>query len=108
MVLPGRFAMTALSRRSLLAGTALGVAAASLGQPARAAAPTAGKQAPAFYRYKVGTYELAAVNDGVWNRPLDDKFVKNAPFAEVQKALADSFMPTDKLGIPFTTLVVNT
>jgi glyoxylase-like metal-dependent hydrolase (beta-lactamase superfamily II) len=76
--------------------------------PAFAAAPPAGKQGPGVYRYKIGSYELTAINDGVWNRPLDDKFVRNAPFAEVQKAMSDAFLPTDKLPISFTTLVVNT
>lgn len=101
--------MTELNRRSLLAGTALATVATALpAAPALAAAPAAGKQGPGIYRFKVGSYELTAVNDGTWYRPLDDKFVRNAPFTEVQKAMADAFLPTDKLPIAFTTLIVNT
>ena len=51
---------------------------------------------------------MTAVYDGVWNRPIDEKFVPNVAFAEVQKALSDSFLPTDKLPVPFTALLVNT
>lgn len=101
--------MSDITRRTLLAGSALAAAGTVLPpQRTRAAAPPVGTQAAGFYRYRVGSFELTAVNDGVWNRPLDDKFVRNAPFADVQKALADMFLPTDRIPIPFTTLVVNT
>ena len=98
--------MTKIDRRSLLAGSAL--AAAAMPSAAFAKAPPAGKQAAGVYRYKLGDYELTALYDGVWNRPIDDKFVPNVGFAEVQKALSDSFLPTDKLPVPFTALLVNT
>jgi glyoxylase-like metal-dependent hydrolase (beta-lactamase superfamily II) len=94
---------------STAAAAAAGVALTPLGRsPARAAAPAAGTQAPGFYRYKVGDFEITAINDGTWQRALDASFVKNAPFADVQKILADRFQPTDKVLVPFTTLVVNT
>jgi glyoxylase-like metal-dependent hydrolase (beta-lactamase superfamily II) len=100
--------MTAISRRSLLAGSALAAAGTALPRSAGANAPPAGKQSAGVYRYKVGDFELTALYDGVWNRAIDEKFVRNVPFPEVQKALTDSFLPADKLPIPFTTLVVNT
>jgi glyoxylase-like metal-dependent hydrolase (beta-lactamase superfamily II) len=95
-----------IDRRSLLAGSAL--AAAALPTATLAKAPPAGKQAAGVYRYKLGDYEMTALYDGVWNRPIDDKFVPNVAFAEVQKTLSDSFLPTDKLPVPFTALLVNT
>src|SRR5215469_16150247 len=95
-----------INRRSLLAGSAL--AAAAIPGAAIAKAPPAGKQAAGVYRYKLGDYEMTALYDGVWNRPIDDKFVPNVAFAEVQKALSNSFLPTDKLPVPFTALLVNT
>ena len=100
--------MTELSRRQLLAGTALAAAAATLPQAARAAAPQIGQQGPGFYRFKIGDYEVTAINDGTWYRKLDPSFVRNADLPEVQKALADAFLPTDTVPIPFTTLMVNT
>lgn len=101
--------MTSLSRRTFLTASAGAAALSGLGLPSvQAAAPTAGKQGPGFYRFKVGDFELTAINDGTWYRALDDKFVRNAPFPEVQKALSDMFLPTNVLPIPFTALMVNT
>ena len=101
--------MTEFTRRALLAGSATAAAAVTLpAGSARAAAPVAGKQSAGVYRYKIGSYELTAINDGVWNRKIDDKFVRNAAWPDVQKALADNFFPADTLPIPFTTLAVNT
>ena len=100
--------MTELTRRTLLESAALAATAAALPQAALATAPVAGKQAPAFYRYKVGSYELTAIHDGVWMRDIDNTFVRNAPWAAVQKAMEDAQMAPGKLAIPFTTLVVNT
>jgi glyoxylase-like metal-dependent hydrolase (beta-lactamase superfamily II) len=101
--------MTKLTRRTLLAGaaaaTALPLAAAT---PARAAAPPAGKQAPGWYRYKVGNYEITVVTDGARVQPLPDNFVQNQPKAEVGKALEAAHLEKDKLTIPFNPIVVNT
>ncbi len=99
--------MPTVTRRRLLAGTAAAALAARAG-PAAATAPLAGREAPGIYRYRIGTFELTALYDGIWYRPITAKFSRNAPFAEVEHALADAFMPADKLATPFTTLVVNT
>ncbi len=99
--------MPSLTRRTLLAGSAAAALVAGA-NPAAAVAPPSGKQAPGIYRYKIGTFELTALYDGIWYRPITDKFIRNAPFAEVENALADAFMPADKLATPFTTLIVNT
>src|SRR5688572_7026419 len=95
-----------LSRRAFLSGSAAILAASS---PVSAAAPPVGKQAPGFYRYRIGSCELTAIHDGVWQRPMDDDFVRNATPAEVARAMTDAFLPvTGKLPLPFTALVVNT
>ena len=61
--------MSKLTRRTVLAAAAAAASSPTLA-PARvrAAAPVSGKQAPGFYRYKLGDYEITVVNDGVWNR----------------------------------------
>src|SRR5262245_2691848 len=104
--------MTEVTRRTLIAGSAVtAVATAMCGVPSgsgKAATPPVGKQTAGLYRYKLGDLELTALNDGTWYRPIDEKFVGNVPFAQVQKVLTDSFLPADKLPIPFTTLLVNT
>src|SRR6204780_4877340 len=96
-----------LTRRSLLAGSATAALAAGA-DPAAAAAPPADQQAPGIYRYRIGAFELTALYDGIWYRPVTEKFIRNAPFAEVEHALDEAFMPHDKLETPFTTLIVNT
>jgi glyoxylase-like metal-dependent hydrolase (beta-lactamase superfamily II) len=84
------------------------VLAQSQPAPGQSEAPTAGQQAPGFYRYKIGDIEATAINDGFWARPLDQSFVRNAPLPDVQKALQDAFLPTNVIPIPFTTTVLNT
>ena len=100
--------MADITRRTLLAGSALAAAAGIPPGSAAATAPAAGRQFAGVYRYRVGDYELTALYDGVWNLPIDETFVRNAAFADVRKALNDVFLPPDRLPIPFTTLVVNT
>jgi glyoxylase-like metal-dependent hydrolase (beta-lactamase superfamily II) len=98
--------MADATRRGVLAGGAAALAVAA--NPAAAAVPESGKQSPGIYRYKIGSYELTALYDGIWYRPITDKFIRNAPFAEVEHALDEAFMPHDRLATPFTALVVNT
>lgn len=102
------------TRRQLaVAGAAAGVAAAT-GGVLGAASPVAAQQpaaAPAgqglgIYRYRVGDITVTALNDGGVSMPLRDGFVRNAPLAEVQKALADAYLPTDQIQISFTTLLI--
>ena len=50
---------------------------------------------------------VTAVNDGFFSRPLEG-FIRNAELPAVQEALKTAFLPTDKINIPFTTLVVET
>ncbi|MCW8087638.1 MBL fold metallo-hydrolase [Sabulicella glaciei] len=98
-------------RRGLFAGsaaiaTAMALPAAAQNAPA-AAAPPAQAQAPGFYRFKVGNLTVTTVHDGFFRRPVEG-FVRNAPVAEVQEVLRDSFMPTDTLTVPFTLTFVET
>jgi hypothetical protein len=93
------------TRRGLIAGASL---AAANALPAQAAAPPIGRQAPSVYRYRVGSLEITALYDGVWYRPIDEKFVRHADYAEVRREMSDAFMPEEKLATPFTTILVNT
>src|SRR4051812_32623277 len=100
-----------LSRRNIFAAAAAAAAAGTfLGSldAALGAAPSA-DEGPGFHRFKLGSYELTAIHDGVWHRPIDATFVRGTPWADVQQAMADAHMPQPgKLSIPFTPLVVNT
>ncbi|MCX7319988.1 MAG: MBL fold metallo-hydrolase, partial [Hyphomicrobiales bacterium] len=99
-----------LSRRQALAGAAA-LAASPLimaSAPARAAAPLADKQAPSFYRYKVGDAQVNVISDGANTFPLADTFVLNAKKDQVNAQLEKSFLPKDKMTIHFAPLVINT
>jgi glyoxylase-like metal-dependent hydrolase (beta-lactamase superfamily II) len=100
-----------ITRRTVLASTAL--AAAPLGAPALAqtAAPvpaqgSGSRQAPGFYRYKVGDIEVTAINDGSAPRALEG-FIRNAELSTVQQAAREAFLPQDTIQNSFTTLVLN-
>src|SRR5918994_1681608 len=97
-----------LTRRAVLAGTAL--AAAPTGSQVLALPPAAqgpsSQQAPGFYRYKVGDIEVTAIHDGFARRPLEG-FVRNAELSQVQQAAQEAFIPGNALPITFNTLVLN-
>jgi len=98
-----------LSRRHALAGAAALAAAPLFSAPsAKAAAPLADKQAPSFYRYKVGDAQVNAISDGANTFPLADTFVLNVKKDEVNAALDKAFLPKDKVTIHFAPLVINT
>ncbi|WP_135468194.1 MBL fold metallo-hydrolase [Crenalkalicoccus roseus] len=99
-------------RRAAFAGLSAATAAALgmpglIGRAARAQAPAAPAQAPGFHRFRLGGFTVTMVHDGARPQPLDG-FVQNAPIEEVRQVLAESFLPTDRLRIPFTALVVDT
>ena len=104
--------MTTFTRRTMLAGTAAAAAAVasprSIVAPARAAAPPVGKQAPGFYRYKVGSHEITVVTDGARSFPLPDTFVSNAKKDDVNAALEAAHLPRDTVTLVFNPIVVNT
>ena len=76
--------------------------------PARAAAPMAGKQGPSFYRYKVGDFEVTALNEGVVRNATPANMAVNKILPDIQKALGDAFLPTDHVINQFNIVVVNT
>ena len=98
-----------ISRRDALAGAAaVGAAPLLAATPARAAAPAADKQAPSFYRYKVGDIQVTVVSDGRFTFPLQDSFITNAKKEEVNAVLENAFLPRDIFTIYFAPLVINT
>jgi len=76
--------------------------------PAKAAAPVADKQAPSYYRYKVGDIQVTVVSDGKNVFKFDDSFIPNAKKDEINAALEKAFMPRDMMTIYFAPLVINT
>ena len=93
--------MLNMSRRDVV--RAAGFAAAlglnsrlSIVGPARAQpAPEAGK---GFYKYKIGSVEVTALYDGIWKKPHDPAFIKNASIEETKAALAAAGMTKQARG----------
>jgi len=104
--------MTQLTRRQMLVGTATAAFAAALplaaSSPVAASAPVIGRQAPGFYRYKIGSIEVTVVTDGINRLPIPDGFVLNANKEEVNAALTAAFMEKDVFVGPYNPIVINT
>ena len=102
--------MTQLTRRGVLTGAVAvsTIAPLAMRSTVQAAAPTAGKQVPGVYRYKIGEFEVTSFNDGFAKVPKLDAMVVNRPLAEIEKALEAAFIPKDDLRVPFNPLLVNT
>jgi glyoxylase-like metal-dependent hydrolase (beta-lactamase superfamily II) len=101
--------MTQFTRRTVLTAAAATSVAALAGPTAtQAAAPPAGKQAPSFYRSKLGDFEITVVNDGARAIPLPPTFVRNVSNAEVLAAAEAAYMPKGSIVAPFNPIVVNT
>ena len=100
------------TRRSLLTGTAAAGAAAlvapAIPGPARAAVPASGKQAPGFYRFKVGDYEVTLLHDGARSFPMPDTFVTNVSKEQALKAAEAAYMPKGMVTVPFNPTLINT
>ena len=95
--------MTELTRRRIVAAaaTAAASALAPLAPSAQAAAPLAGRQAPSFYRCKVGEFEVTVVNDGARAIPLPAQFVRNVGNEQVLAAAEAAYMPKGSIIAPF-------
>ncbi|WP_144185728.1 MBL fold metallo-hydrolase [Elioraea rosea] len=95
-----------VSRRLMLAAAAtaplLGMRAAD------AAAPFLNTNAPPFYRFRHGVFEITVVSDGPLVLPTLDVVLENAPKADVERILRENRMPTDKWIGPQNVVVVNT
>jgi len=95
------------SRRSL---TALAAAAAfGLSRPLHiiggaAAAPL--EPMIGFETFKVGAVEVTALYDGIWRKPHDPTFIRNATVDETRQALANAGLVSEFMPIPLTVFVL--
>ena len=101
--------MLNMSRRDVVIGAGLAAALglnsqlAIVGQASAQPAPEAGK---GLYKYMVGSVEVTALYDGVWKKPHDPAFIKNASIDDTKAALANAGMTTDYMPIPLTVIVL--
>jgi glyoxylase-like metal-dependent hydrolase (beta-lactamase superfamily II) len=99
-----------LSRRTLMAAGAAAVAAplAPAVSLAQSAPPPVGRQAPGFFRFKIGDFEVTALHDGVVAGPLQPARIPNVPVEEVRKVMESQFMPVEPTVNHFTQMTINT
>jgi glyoxylase-like metal-dependent hydrolase (beta-lactamase superfamily II) len=101
--------MISMSRRSVLASSAV---AAAFGLSSRfeivrpAQAETQLEPINGAYKYKVGDVEVTAVYDGIWRKPHDPAFIRNASVEETKEALAKAGLATEFMPIPLTVIVL--
>ncbi len=97
-----------LNRRHFVTSTAL---AAALGFTGKLAISPAFAQKtpdpqPGFRKYKVGSIEVTALYDGIWEKPHDPGFIRNASVDETKEALTKAGQTSDFVPIPLTVLVL--
>lgn len=98
-----------LSRRFFLAAGASAAGASLYGCSSLAlspAAPVVSTLAPGVARVRFGNATITSLPDGFVDRPLVEGFVRNATLPQVQAALKDAGLPTDKVTVPFTPFLV--
>lgn len=98
--------LPSLDRRSFVIGTACAGLTAAL--PARAAAPFASTQAPAWHRFRLGDFEGTVISDGPLALGPPAGAFKGAPEGELKRLLTDNFLPTDNVVLEQNALVLNT
>jgi glyoxylase-like metal-dependent hydrolase (beta-lactamase superfamily II) len=101
--------MVNISRRHVIAATAF---AAALGLDKRLAfiSPAWAQKTPdpakGFHKYMVGTVEVTALYDGIWEKPHDPAFIKNASVEDTKAALTNAGLTSDFVSIPLTVVVL--
>lgn len=102
--------MTILSRRDLVCSAAAATVLFGLDRPVRfigsAHAQDAGAAVKPFHRFKVGDIEVTTIYDGVWQKPHDPGFIRNATVEETTAALKAAGYSGENVPIPFTVTVV--
>jgi glyoxylase-like metal-dependent hydrolase (beta-lactamase superfamily II) len=93
-----------LSRRDFTVSAGF---AAALGLNARLAyAQKTSDPAKGFATYKVGSADITALYDGIWEKPHDPAFVSNASVDDVKAAMVKAGLTPDFVSIPFTVSLI--
>ncbi len=110
--------MAIVSRRNLVFSAGAAAAAFGLNGPLEFLSPAFAQKAGSgsgsgampkvmgFKRFKIGDVEVTTIYDGIWEKPHDPAFIKNASVEDTKKALAAAKMADAFVPIPFTVTVV--
>jgi glyoxylase-like metal-dependent hydrolase (beta-lactamase superfamily II) len=95
-------------RGFMMAGAALAASAGLAGCAATPAQPAPARRIPGVSTFRLGSWSVTSISDGHFERPLAEGFVRNAKLAQVQAALEDAGLPTDRVTIPLNCFLVDT
>lgn len=108
--------MSKLSRRDLVLSAATAAAVFGLDKQLAFISPAHAQKAPAapkptlydkgFHKFKLGDVEVIQLYDGLWAKPHDAGFIKNATIDETKAALKAGGLTDAHVPIPFTVTVV--
>lgn len=101
--------MTSLSRRNFVLSAAGAAAVFGLDRPVEfigSAHAQKGPEFKPFAKFKVGDAEVTTIFDGMWEKPHDPNFVRNASVDDVKAALKASGQTDAHVPVPFTVTVV--
>jgi glyoxylase-like metal-dependent hydrolase (beta-lactamase superfamily II) len=99
-----------LSRRRLLASASATGAAGLIGTTMQgvAKAPMQNTQAPAYYRFEVGSVEATVVSDGPMAIGAPEKIFLGPTAQEIGEMMTELFLPADNMVLDQNALVINT
>ena len=101
-----------VSRRTMLLSAAMASAAFGLDRQLAIVTPAFAQKTPdptpTSARFKVGDVTVTAIYDGIWEKPHDPAFIKNAAVDDVKGAMTSAGFPADFVSIPLTVYVVET
>lgn len=102
--------MLPISRRGFVLGAAGAASMFGIDRPVAFAESPAAQDAATkgYHSFKVGDVDVTTVFDGMWMKPHDETFIRNATVEETKAALAAAGLPNDKVPIPFTVTFVKT
>jgi glyoxylase-like metal-dependent hydrolase (beta-lactamase superfamily II) len=103
--------MIKFSRRDFVVSAGAAAAVFGLDRPlAFVGSPLAQESGAArgFHRFKLGDAEVTTVYDGIWERPHDPGFIKNASVDETKAALRAAGLPDAHVPITFTVTFLKT
>jgi glyoxylase-like metal-dependent hydrolase (beta-lactamase superfamily II) len=100
--------MLNMSRRDFVVSTGLAAALGLNGtlSVSPAFAQKTADPAKGFMTYKIGSAEVTALYDGIWEKSHDPAFIANASVEDVKAAMVQAGLPADFVSIPFTVTVV--
>lgn len=100
--------MHEISRRDMIISSAVTAGLLGLNGPMAfiGVANAQAQRDQGFHRFSIGSIEVTAVYDGIWEKAHDPGFIQNATVDETKAALAAAGLTTDFVPIPFTPYVV--